>query len=350
MDRKARNLLILCGVLAILIIGYAAVALLVPDEPDTAPETDTPAVTLFRVTSDGLQSLTVETTRDGAPVTMSFARDTDWYWREDKTVPLGTAGFEACAEALTAATGTLLATNVTAAERKSYGLDAPAMEITFTDAAGGEQSFSLGAYNAYNGTYCAIVNGDVHTVYMVEATLFETFDFSVTDLVYIDDLPACKSEKLVSVTFTTGESTITTTHETVEVDGMEALAWFRSVDGSEPIRVSDTIAERIDTLLGDMDYLSCLSVSRADFPTYGLDKGTTTMTVVYEKTVGGVLIEETFTLTLGTTDSYDYYYVNPANTPVTMLLGGNVWHKLITYDDTAISTEGVSDETAAPTT
>ncbi len=330
MDRKIRNLVILAGVLAILVIGYVAVTLLVPDEPDSpTTDNDPPAVALFRLTENGLTSLDVTGRADGAPYTWSFTRDTAWHWTEDATVPLGTAAFEAISQTLSEATGTLLATAVTAEQLQNYGLVTPVKEVTFTDAAGGKQSFSLGAYNAYNGTYCATVNGDSATVYMVDASLFQMFDFAIEDMVYVDDLPSCKPEDLLSVTFTTGEQTVAVTHEPIEIDGMEALGWFRSVDGGEPVRVSDAMAERIDTLLGDMDYLDCLSVRASDFPTYGLDKNTTTMTVVYEKTIGGKLVEKTFTLTLGATGAYDYYYVNPTGTPVTMILGGEVWYALI---------------------
>ncbi len=356
MDRKARNLLVLAGVLVVLVIGYALVALLTPEEDTTSTDSssDTP-VYLFRLSEDGMTALsfTHDADGDGEAESWVFTRSgEDWHWSQDASVPLGVAAFNTIADTLSDATGTLLSTAVPPERLADYGLDAPRKKVTFTDAAGGAQSFCIGAYNAYNGTYCITLGGDETTVYMVDAELVTLFDLSIEDMVYVDDLPSCEAEDLVSVTFTTPDRVIAVTHETVEIDGMEGLAWFRSVDGAASVRVSDTLAERIDTLLGDMDYLDCLSVTTADHPTYGLDQATTTMTVVYEKTVGGTLIEKTFTLTLGSTDSYDYYYVNPANTPVTMLLGGAIWHQLITYDDDRIATDGdvQSSDTTVDTT
>jgi hypothetical protein len=45
----------------------------------------------------------------------------------------------------------------------------------------------------------------------------------------------------------------------------------------------------------------------------------------------------TFTLALGSTDKYGYYYANPEGTTLTMLLGGSVFHKAMTYDDEHIA-------------
>ena len=113
--------------------------------------------------------------------------------------------------------------------------------------------------------------------------------------------------------------------------------WRRSVNGGEAVELAAELGDSLELLVGDMDYLACYSVSEADFPAYGLDKDTTRMTLVYVKIVGGVEVETVFELTLGDIDKYGYYYANPEGTPLTMLLGGSVFHKVMTGADEEVS-------------
>ncbi len=353
MDHKARNVILLAALLVCLVIGYAVVTVFVPEEETTSDAPTQVTVALFRVTENGLTALsyTYDSDDDGTPELWSYRYDAEiasWLWTEDEHVPLGASTFYSASETLANATGTILATDLPAERLADYGLDVPQKEITFTDAAGGTQSFCLGAYNAYNATYCATVNGDTSTVYMLDSALFAAFDVPIEQMVYVDDLPNCKAEDLRTITLQTPDHLVTLTHTTLTEDGGEVLVWFRTVDDGEPVRVAAELAEKIDTMLfGDLVYLGCYSVDVADFADYGLNGNTTTMTVVYDKAIGGKLVEKTFTLTLGHTDAYHYYYVNPADTPVIMLLGGDIWHQLITCDDAAVSGgESISTETA----
>jgi hypothetical protein len=111
------------------------------------------------------------------------------------------------------------------------------------------------------------------------------------------------------------------------------VIWQRRVGEEAPVTVAADLAEKLDLLAGDMDYLTCYGVAESDFPKYGLHENTTVMTVVYKKTEGGEEVEKTFTLTLGGVDDYSYYYANPEGTTLTMLLGGSVFYQVMTYDD-----------------
>jgi hypothetical protein len=114
------------------------------------------------------------------------------------------------------------------------------------------------------------------------------------------------------------------------------------------VQVAPDLASSLELLVGDMDYLACLGVREADFSEYGLHENTTAMTVAYEKTVSGVTEAFTFTLTLGSTDKYGYYYANPEGTTLTMLLGGSVFRKAMTYDDAHIAAgDATETDTAA---
>ena len=345
MDKKLRNLLILAGILAVLCVGYAAVGMLIPREPiDTEPETEAEAFYLFHVTEDGLTSLsfTYDHAGDGTAEFWDFLRSEaggSWAWRGNADVPLGNAVFYNHATVLASAMAVKVLRNVTPDRLETYGLATPCKTVYFTDAVGGEQSFCVGAYNAYNGTYCVYINGDPTTVYLVEGNLYDPFEQPIESFVTYDDLPSCKPEAVVSLTLTQGDRTVVLTRGAAEGEtGIDAkMVWRRSVNGGEAVELAAEWGDSLERLVGDMDYLTCYSVSVTDFPAYGLDKDTTRMTLVYRQTVGGAEVERAFELTLGSIDKYGYYYANPEGTPLTMLLGGAVFHKVMTGADGDVS-------------
>ncbi len=353
MDKKLRNILILAGALILLCIGYAVAGLIFKEdtpEETTAPETTVEESTFLGVTEDGLTTLayTYDQDGDGAAETWSYTRSADgetWHWADDPAVPLGSSAFYGYSSTLYGIKVISTLTEVTEAELAEYGLDQPLKTVTFTDKVYGLQSFCIGAYNTYNGTYCAYRNGDKTTVYLLDGTFYAEFERAVESFVYHDDLPAFKPEGLKSLTLAQGDRTVTLTRGT---DGDGKTVWHRSVNGEATVQVAPDLAGSLELLVGDMDYLACLSVRKADFPEYGLHENTTRMTVAYEKTVSGVTEAFTFTLTLGSTDKYGYYYANPEGTTLTMLLGGSVFHKAMTYDDAHIAAgDATETDTAA---
>ena len=351
MDKKLRNILILVGVLALLCIGYAVVGLVFPEEDteaaDTTAASDTALAPLFNVTEDGLTKLsfTYDKDGDGEAEVWSYTRSSDgasWHWDEDPAVPLGSSAFYGYSSTIYGLNVITTVKNATPAQITEYGLDKPAKTVTFTDKVYGEQSFWIGAYNTYNGTYCLCKNGDTSTVYMVDGEFYSEFEIPVESLVHHDDLPAFKPEALVSLTMTQGDRTVTVTRGAAE-NG--ETVWSRSVNGEAPVAIAKDLAGSLELLVGDMDYLVCCSVSRDSFAEYGLAENTVAMTVVYTKYAEGAETEETFTLTLGSADKYGYYYANPKDTTLTMLLGGSVFNKTMTYDDVRIAEGDAPAET-----
>lgn len=77
----------------------------------------------------------------------------------------------------------------------NYGLDAPQKTITMSFADGSVVKLKLGNYNDIVGYYYLMVEGDSN-LYLVDSTLFDSFDVSYTDL-----------EVVVEETETTSEET-----------------------------------------------------------------------------------------------------------------------------------------------
>ena len=354
MDKKLRNILVLAGVLILLCVGYAVAGLVFPKETpeDTAAaETSPEAATFLQITEDGLTALsyTYDKDGDGEAELWSFTRSADgetWHWADDPAVPLGSSAFYGYSSTLYGIRVVNTLTDVTEEQWAEYGLKNPVKTVTFTDKVYGTQSFCIGAYNTYNGTYCACKNGDTSTVYLLDGEFYAEFEYPVESLVHYDDLPAFKPEEMLSLTLTQGERTVTLTRG---VDGEGKGVWFRSLGGEAPVTVASDLAASLELLVGDMDYLTCYSVKETDFSAYGLHENVTRMTVVYAKTESGEEVEKTFTLTLGSVDKYGYYYANPEGTTLTMLLGGSVFHKVMTYDDAHVAVgDDTETDTAAP--
>ena len=354
MDKKLRNLLILGGLLILLCAGYAVAGLVFKEdtpEDETTAETTAEEASFLSVTEDGLTALTYtyDANGDGVAETWSYTRSADgetWHWDDDPAVPLGSSAFYGYSSTLYGIKAVNTLRNVSEAQFTEYGLDKPVRTVTFTDKVGGAQTFCIGAYNTYNGTYCAYKNGDKTTVYLLDGAFYPEFDHTVEYFVYHDDLPAFKPEGLNTLTLTQGDRTVTLTRET---DGEGKAVWHRSVNGESPVTVAADLVSALELLVGDMDYLACLSVRESDFSEYGLHENTTRMTLVYTKTENGEEVEKTFTLTLGSTDKYGYYYANPEGTTLTMLLGGSVFHKTMTYDDEHVAAgDPVETDTATP--
>ena len=353
MDKKLRNLLILAGVLVLLCVGYAVAGLVFPDGEEDGTETEAADVSapLFTVTEDGLTALsfTYDAAGDGEAELWSYTRSADgsaWSWSGDSTIPLSSSVFYNYSSTLATMAAVSVIRDVTDAQLAEFGLDSPVKRVSFTDAAGGAQSFCIGAYNTYNGTYCLYKNSDPTTVYLVSGDFYEDFEVEVRSMVSFDDLPAFEPEALVSLTMTRGDRTVVATRLLSEA-GEEI--WQRSVNGEPPVMVASDLADSLDRLVGDMDYLVCYSVDREDLPEYGLHENTTVMTVIYKKTVSGEEAERTFTLTLGDTDKYGYYYANPEGTDLTMLLGGSVFSKLMSYDDAHLAAGDAETDTETGT-
>ena len=336
MDKKLRNILVLAGILALLCVGYAVAGIVFrEEEPEITAEevTASQSATFFNVTEDGLTALsyTYDKDGDGEAEIWSYTRTADdaWHWTGDDKVPLSASAFYSYSSTLYGLTVVSTITGVTEAELAEYGLTDPAKTVTFTDGVYGAQSFCIGAYNTYNATYCAYKNGDRSTVYLLDGEFYSEFEIPVESLVYHDDLPEFKPEALVSFSLAQGDKTVTLSRG---VEDGKAV-WARSVNGEAPVTMASDLASSLELLVGDMDYLVCYSVKEADLAAYGLDADTVAMTVVYTKTVSSVTEELTFKLTLGGTDKYGYYYANPEGTTLTMLLGGSVFSKVMTYDD-----------------
>lgn len=197
----------------------------------------------------------------------------------------------------------------------SYGLDEPSMEVSVTDGDGTQVELLIGIPMA-SGDYYAKVEGS-DTVYTIDSTLPEALDIQVDELIALAQFPSLSEDSIVSITWTSGENTVTMGKEETESDTTgdsssdtsASSSSDTSADSSEEEATTtwtvdgQTVSEDNTTFISLMAQLSALEFSdcydyhkeaqtRTDC---GLDDPTGVLTVVY--TDGDQ--EKTMTLTLG---------------------------------------------------
>lgn len=189
----------------------------------------------------------------------------------------------------------------------SYGLNEPTMEVNLTDEDGTQVKLLIGS-TLDSGDYYAKLDGS-DTVYTIASTFPEALDIQVDELIALAQFPSLSEDNIQSVTWTSGDSTVTLVKEETESESTEDSSSDSSSDSSEEETIilwkvdGQTVSEDNTTFISLMAQLSELAFSdcydyhgqaqtRTDC---GLDTPVGVLTVVY--TDGDE--EKTMTLTLG---------------------------------------------------
>lgn len=214
----------------------------------------------------------------------------------------------------------------------SYGLDAPTMEVNLTDEDGTQVKLLIGIPMA-SGDYYAKVEGS-DTVYTIASTLPTALDIQVDELIALAEFPSLSEDNIQSVTWTSGESTVTLGKEETQSQPAEDSSADTSSDSSQEETTTvwkvdgQTVSEDNTTFISLMAQLSELAFSdcydyhkqaqtRTDC---GLDTPVGVLTVVY--TDGDE--EKTMTLTLGAlAEGGDSYYATLDDDPIIYLIPSN---------------------------
>lgn len=212
----------------------------------------------------------------------------------------------------------------------SYGLDDPSMEVSVTGEDGTQVELLIGSTVDSGDYYAKVEGGD--TVYTIASTLPEALDIQVDDLIALAQFPSLSEDTIQSVTWTSGDNTLTLTKEesasgdsggdsssTSSSDSSAeetATAW--TVDG-QTVSDDNTTFISLMAQLSELEFSGCYDYhkqaqTRTDC---GLDTPTGVLTVVY--TDGDE--EKTLTLTLGAlAQGGQSYYAMLDDDPVIYLI------------------------------
>lgn len=222
----------------------------------------------------------------------------------------------------------------------SYGLDEPTMEVNLTDEDGTQVKLLIGS-TLDSGDYYAKLDGS-DTVYTIASTLPTALDIQVDELIALAQFPSISEDNIQSVTWTSGDSTVTLVKEETESEAAEDSSSDSSADSSTDTSSDSseeettilwkvdgqTVSEDNTTFISLMAQLSELAFSdcydyhkqaqtRTDC---GLDTPVRVLTVVY--TDGDE--EKTMTLTLGAlAEGGESYYAMLDDDPIIYLIPSN---------------------------
>ena len=244
-------------------------------------------------------------------------------------------------------------------ELSSYGLDEPTMEVNLADEDGTQVKLLIGS-TADSGDYYAKVDGS-DTVYTIASTLPTALDIQVDELIALAEFPSISEDNIQSVTWTSGESTVTLVKEETESEPAEDTSSDSSADSSEEETTivwkvdGQTVSEDNTTFISLMAQLSELAFSdcydyhkqaqtRTDC---GLDTPVGVLTVVY--TDGDE--EKTMTLTLGAlAEGGESYYAMLDDDPIIYLIPSNEIGSLFSMTvDNLTAVEETEEETSTET-
>ena len=273
--KRKKTLLWMGGVLAVLLIAFAAVSQIQPKT--AAAGEDTPQ-------SLGEENLTAFTVTCEQPMTF-VKTDDGWAYEADNAFPLDQDKAQAMAEVLE----TLSADKTidSPSSDKTYGLDSPKCTVAF-----GDKTLKIGSDDAMDGgRYFSLGNGKV---YITSADILTPFQYSMLDLVELQEAPMMENLSQVILERKGQPALVLRDRQSEVLSYSEDYIWFY---GDTPLDTENT--EELIRHGTDMTWEGCADYNAADLSAYGFDDPTLRLTIRYGT--------GTYTLEVGDAVSGQYY-------------------------------------------
>lgn len=311
-----KTLLILLLVLAVAIAAFIIVSSL--NQPQQQEEThEQQSITLSSMSADAIQS--IEYARSGD--ILSFAKGQDgWVYALDEQLPIEQSKIEKMVTVLASIHSERLVTQDTGAYA-DFGLDAPLLSITVN----GDITFHVGMKNTVvEGHYFNIQGQD--EVYLVDASLYESFDYALQDLIHIEPLPY---PDFSSVTYCAIENK----NGVIELEYAEggkdtaltsSVKWFiKMPEGVYKAADSAGVEETIRASLGlTLSKLVKLDATEEELESYGLLAPKTVVTVKYmQENEQAAMEEKEVSLRFGKTEEGKTYAMHSLSNAVVLVEG-----------------------------
>ena len=288
---KTKKLLLLAGVFVLLLGAYIAITALggegEPANPDIPGAQEPETYEVFVLNIDDLVAFSY--THDGEEYSYTLADDaTSWSWDADATLPISNGQITLMMQAVLNPTTQYRLQSVTADALTDYGLDDQATRLTFTYADRTSDTLLFGNTNGYNGmVYCCLAD-DLTTVYMVEASLPDTFAVKPADIVENDALPTYKKTQFSGFLLKMGENSYTAKYAYLNEDPAsdeekELTLYINSEEGS--VMDAEARDALISALLG-WKLKDALTFDPQKYAQYGVsDDATDSLAVYYTYTM-----------------------------------------------------------------
>ena len=320
MKRKSLTLLILVIVLAVAAVGYALLSRWTAEQ-EALEEAGT-MLPVLDLSTDDIQSMTFQAP-DGTEVTLTRTDD-GWGYVGDAAFPLDQSFPEDMLEAI----GNLTASQQFEAEDLSdYGLTEPSQIITLALSDETEVVLTLGDENDLAESYYLQVDGGT-TVSMVDSALPDAFDYTLMDMVQMEEIPEMDPVESMTLTNALGTFTLRYTEDPASEYYTDSYSWFAE-DGHP---AENSLANTLKYYLLGLSWTDCIEYNAADLSLYGLDSPAASFTIVYQDENGE---SQSTTLLVGGETSDGSYYA--------MLDGSTMVYTIQSSTGSGLCTTGLSD-------
>lgn len=300
MRKKNKGILIFLAVLILLVAVYFGLRTWNAQQEEKAQEEQEAATVHVTDTSaEDIVSLKFNVGNGD----LEFSKEDDqWYYTPDKDFPLQQSYPEDMAETVGSITAGRELTDGDSID--AYGLDEPAYTIEYTDADGNTTELLFG--DMTGDDYYVMLNGN-DTVYTVNSSVIDPFNYTLDDMARLDDYPSIGSGNLVKEVITqNGE---TTTYDSEDEDQAEDIAGVAG--GLGAVSLSEAA-----------DY----SVEDEDLDVYGLDEDSR---ITVEATYTQDDEEQLLTLYIGNEDGSGNRYVMLNDSRIVYLISDEICDNIL---------------------
>lgn len=300
MRKKNKGILILLAILILLVAVYFGLRKWNAQQEEKAQEEQEAATVHVTDTSaEDIVSLKFNVGNGD----LEFSKEDDqWHYTPDKDFPLQQSYPEDMAETVGSITAGRELTDGDSID--AYGLDEPAYTIEYTDADGNTTELLFG--DMTGDDYYVMLNGN-DTVYTVNSSVIDPFNYTLDDMARLDDYPSIGSGNLVKEVITqNGE---TTTYDSEDEDQAEDIAAVAG--GLGAVSLSEAA-----------DY----SVEDEDLDVYGLDEDSR---ITVEATYTQDDEEQLLTLYIGNEDGSGNRYVMLNDSRIVYLISDEICDNIL---------------------
>lgn len=267
--------------------------------------------------------------------TLTFARessDDEWYDVEDESLPIDQSAISAVVTTACAITvNQEIASNLS--DKASFGLDAPAYEVTLTEANGTKHVLYIGdTTGSSTEKRYAYVDGD-DRILSISNTIVTKLNADIQSLLSVDSYPSFDADTMTRLYYEDANQTLELFNNPEDLTVAEAIGtttWYYKEDGIYMPLHQDHSTTLMETVTG-ITFAACenYSADDAQMEEYGLAEPAAKLTVEYTVTESGLVETETtndagtsfanqtttsderFTLNIGNKCAdEEYYYVS----------------------------------------
>ncbi|MCL1828112.1 MAG: DUF4340 domain-containing protein [Oscillospiraceae bacterium] len=323
--KRAKKLLVLLGILAVLTAGVIAAGSLFGSDDDM-PDADDAIIPV--VFSPGTLTA-VNWQSGGATLSLEKGSDGYWFYADDPSFPLDQSYPEAMISQLEGLTASRRFDS--SAGSGDYGLDDPVCIITAISADGASTVINIGNQNAVTREYYLTLGGG-DNIFMVSEALVGAFPSELLDLAVINVFKTMNT--INAITIRSGDKMIETVYDD-EID--DDYDWFivAGKDTLWPLSSSEMSNLKASVYSLRMDSCVNYKPSESDIAEYGLDKpGSMTVRYIPHDEEE----EVTVTFLFGKTDDAGAYVRLEGEIPV-YLADASVAEKILSADYSTLKPE-----------